>query len=195
MSANTETARSFFEACETGKGWDGCSAYCHADASFSAQSGVLLEINTLEGYAEWMKGLLTPIPDGHYELKFFAEDEERGCVAAFAVFHGTQTGPGGPPEMIDLNFKWTTTTLTITSPRPLRSPSTPSFSLKRKSSPSTKDPLSQQPRLTSQPSCQARSNRGLQRRPRSHRPPRDLSLPLSLAPPGQPARHASQSKS
>ena len=98
MSANTETARSFFEACETGKGWDGCSAYCHADASFSAQSGVLLEINTLEGYAEWMKGLLTPIPDGHYELKFFAEDEERGCVAAFAVFHGTQTGPGGPGE-------------------------------------------------------------------------------------------------
>ena len=98
MSANTETARSFFEACETGKGWDGCSAYCHADASFSAQSGVLLEINTLEGYAEWMKGLLTPIPGGHYELKFFAEDEERGCVAAFAVFHGTQTGPGGPGE-------------------------------------------------------------------------------------------------
>ena len=98
MSANTETARSFFEACETGKGWNGCSAYCHADASFSAQSGVLLEINTLEGYAEWMKGLLTPIPDGHYELKFFAEDEERGCVAAFAVFHGTQTGPGGPGE-------------------------------------------------------------------------------------------------
>ena len=43
-----------------------------------------------------MKGLLTPIPDGHYELKFFAADEERGCVSAFAVFHGTQTGPGGP---------------------------------------------------------------------------------------------------
>ena len=45
-----------------------------------------------------MKGLLTPIPDGHYELKCFAEDEERGCVSAFAVFHGTQTGPGGPGE-------------------------------------------------------------------------------------------------
>jgi hypothetical protein len=27
-----------------------------------------------------------------------AEDEERNCVAAFAVFHGTQTGPGGPGE-------------------------------------------------------------------------------------------------
>jgi hypothetical protein len=45
-----------------------------------------------------MKNLLTPIPDGRYELKFFAEDEERNCVAAFAVFHGTQTGQGGPGE-------------------------------------------------------------------------------------------------
>ena len=45
-----------------------------------------------------MTGLLTPVPDGHYELRFFAEDEARGCVAAYAVFHGTQTGPGGPGE-------------------------------------------------------------------------------------------------
>ena len=43
-----------------------------------------------------MKGLLTPIPDGHYELKFFAADEASNSVAAVAVFHGTQTGPGGP---------------------------------------------------------------------------------------------------
>jgi predicted ester cyclase len=41
---------------------------------------------------------LTPIPDGHYELKCFAEDAERSIVAAFAVFHGTQSGPGGPGE-------------------------------------------------------------------------------------------------
>jgi len=45
-----------------------------------------------------MKNQLTPIPNGHYELKFFAEDEERHCVAACTVFHGTQTGPGGPGE-------------------------------------------------------------------------------------------------
>jgi hypothetical protein len=43
-----------------------------------------------------MKGLLTPIPDGHYELKFFAADDADKSVAAVAVFHGTQTGPGGP---------------------------------------------------------------------------------------------------
>ena len=50
----------------------------------------------MKGYSDWMKGLFTPVPDGHYELKFFAADEERNSVAAFAVFHGTQTGSGGP---------------------------------------------------------------------------------------------------
>ena len=98
MSNILEQAKLFLEACETGKGWNGCKAYCHPGATFSAQAGVLSEINSLAGYSEWMKNLLTPIPDGRYELQFFAADEERNCVAAFAVFHGTQTGPGGPGE-------------------------------------------------------------------------------------------------
>jgi hypothetical protein len=98
MSNMLEHAKQFFEACESGKGWGGCQKYCHPGATFSAQTGVLSGINTLEGYTEWMKNLLTPIPDGRYELKFFAADEARNCVAAFAVFHGTQTGPGGPGD-------------------------------------------------------------------------------------------------
>ena len=32
------------------------------------------------------------------QLGAIAEDEERSCVSAYAVFHGTQTGPGGPVE-------------------------------------------------------------------------------------------------
>ena len=64
MSNNLNQAMLFFDACETGKGWDGCREYCHPDASFSAQSGVLSEINTLEGYSEWMNNLLTPVPGG-----------------------------------------------------------------------------------------------------------------------------------
>ena len=98
MSDILGQAKLFFDACETGKGWEGCQAYCHPGATFSAQAGALSEIATLEGYCEWAKGLLTPIPDAYYELKFIAEDEERDTVAAFAVFHGTQTGPGGPGE-------------------------------------------------------------------------------------------------
>lgn len=93
-----DTARSFFEACETGKGWEGCVAFCDGNASFSCQSGALADIHNVEGYAEWMKGLLTPVPDGTYELKGFAADDARSIVLAFAVFHGTQTGPGGPVE-------------------------------------------------------------------------------------------------
>lgn len=96
MSRILEQAKSFFEACETGKGWEVCKAYCHVGATFSAQADALSDIETLEEYTEWTKNLLIPIPDGRYELKFFAADEERNCVAAFAVFHGTQTGPGGP---------------------------------------------------------------------------------------------------
>ena len=98
MSDIQGQAALFFEACETGKGWEGCSEYCHPDATFSAQAAAIADVKTVQGYTEWMKNLLTPIPDGHYELKFFAADEERHCVAAFAVFHGTQTGPGGPGE-------------------------------------------------------------------------------------------------
>jgi hypothetical protein len=98
MSDILEQAKLFFEACETGKGWDVCQAYCHTDATFSAQAAALADIDTLQGYTEWAKNLLTPVPDGHYELRFFAADEERRCVAACAVFHGTHTGPGGPVE-------------------------------------------------------------------------------------------------
>lgn len=96
MSEMLETARKFYEACETGKGWEECKQYCHPGATFSAQAAALDGITTVEGYTNWMRDLLTPIPDGHYELLFFAEDEERNSVAACAVFHGTQTGPGGP---------------------------------------------------------------------------------------------------
>jgi predicted ester cyclase len=92
----TTVARDFFEACETGKGWEGCRAYCTEDATFSAQADVLADVTTLEGYADWMKGLLSILPDGRYELKTFAEDTERASVCAVAVFHGTHTGDGGP---------------------------------------------------------------------------------------------------
>lgn len=96
MSDLREPAMRFFEACESGKGWDACRPYCHPDATFSSQTGALTGIDTLAGYAEWMKNLFVPIPDARYELRHFSVDEARGSVAAYAVFHGTNTGPGGP---------------------------------------------------------------------------------------------------
>ena len=91
-----EAAHHFFEACETGEGWEGCKTYCREDATFSSQTDVLAGITTLEAYADWMKGLLSILPDGHYQLKTFAVDSERNSVCAFAVFHGTHTKEGGP---------------------------------------------------------------------------------------------------
>jgi len=96
MSSIKESAEQFFDACETGKGWDACKEFCHPDATFSAQAGALDDVDTVESYTEWMKGLLTPVPDGRYELRSFAVDEERRNVSVFAIFRGTHTGEGGP---------------------------------------------------------------------------------------------------
>jgi predicted ester cyclase len=96
MSDIASIARHFFEACEAGKGWEACKAYCNPNASFSAQAEPLAETRTLEAYTDWMKGLLSFMPDGRYELRSFAVDEERQNVSAYGVFFATHTGQGGP---------------------------------------------------------------------------------------------------
>ena len=53
-------------------------------------------MKTLAQYTEWMKGLLTILPDGRYEVKSFATDAVRNNVAAYGIFHATHTGSGGP---------------------------------------------------------------------------------------------------
>ncbi len=91
-----DTASKFFEACETGQGWDGCKPFCHERASFSCQAEPLIEVTTLAAYADWMKGIFGPLPNAHYELKAFATDNERQNVSAYGVFKATHTGDGGP---------------------------------------------------------------------------------------------------
>ena len=95
MASITETAHRFFVACEAGEGWEACSAYCMPHATFSAQAEPLAEVTTLQQYCEWMKGLMTVLTDGHYDLKSFATDAERNNVTAYAVFTGTHLA-GGP---------------------------------------------------------------------------------------------------
>jgi predicted ester cyclase len=91
-----ERAEKFFEACETGQGWNECRMYCSPDATFTCQADALSQINTLQNYTEWMKGFFTPVPDGRYELKAFAVDEEHYKVIAFGIFRGIHSGEGGP---------------------------------------------------------------------------------------------------
>ena len=91
-----EIALAFQGACDAGKGWDVCQEWCTPTASFECQADALAELGNLEAYVEWAKGLLTPVPDARAEVKACAVDEERGVALVFCVFHGTQTGEGGP---------------------------------------------------------------------------------------------------
>jgi hypothetical protein len=61
----TTVAEAFFEACEKGQGWAVCSRYCTPNASFSAQAEPLLDLKKLAQYTDWMKGMLTVLPDAH----------------------------------------------------------------------------------------------------------------------------------
>jgi predicted ester cyclase len=96
MTGIVKAAEEFFDACETGGGWEKCQQYCHQDATFAAQAAALEGVDSLEGYTEWMKGLLGPVPDGRAEVRSFALDEARSKVVVFGVFSGTNTGEGGP---------------------------------------------------------------------------------------------------
>ena len=96
MASIVETAERFFQACETGGGWEQCQQYCHPGATFSAQAAALEGVDSLEAYTEWMRSLFTPLPDGHAEVRSFAVDEARNKVSVYGVFHGTHTGEGGP---------------------------------------------------------------------------------------------------
>ena len=96
MASITEIAAKFFEACESGKGWEVCKSYCKPNATFSAQAEPLADVHSLRQYADWMKSVLIFIPDGRYELKSFATDANAKSVCAYGVFSGTHTGEGGP---------------------------------------------------------------------------------------------------
>jgi len=41
MSNVKDITTYFFDACETGKGWDVCRQYCHDDAGFRAQNSYM----------------------------------------------------------------------------------------------------------------------------------------------------------
>ena len=96
MGSIMAIAKEFFAACETGKGWDVCKAYCKPNATFSAQAEPLADVKDLQQYTDWMKGLMTILPNAKYEVKSFATDSERNNVCAYGIFSGTHTGKGGP---------------------------------------------------------------------------------------------------
>lgn len=95
MPTITDTAKLFFDACETGKGWAGCSVYCAPNATFAAQAEPLADVKTLQQYCDWMQAITGILTDASYEVKSFATDTERNNVCAYGVFSGTHLA-GGP---------------------------------------------------------------------------------------------------
>ena len=99
MASITEVAQQFFDACETGKGWQGCQQYCTANATFRSEAGPLAEMKTLVEYTNWMQAMFSLLPDASYQIKSFATDVERDSVCAFGetVHSGSPTSHGGSP--------------------------------------------------------------------------------------------------
>ena len=96
MPSITDTARKLFDACESGKGWEACRAFCHADATFNAQADALAEVKTIEAYTDFMASIYHIMPDARYEVHAFAGDESTNRVMGFGTFYATHTEEGGP---------------------------------------------------------------------------------------------------
>ena len=91
-----DNAKAFFTACEAGQGWQGCQPFVATGATFSAQSEPLVDIDSVEGYTEWMKWLVQVMPDASYDLHAASYEPDARQATFFATFSGTHSGEGGP---------------------------------------------------------------------------------------------------
>eukprot|EP00999_Lentomonas_sp_LEN2_P000929 NODE_1928_length_694_cov_88.961199_g1878_i0.p1 GENE.NODE_1928_length_694_cov_88.961199_g1878_i0~~NODE_1928_length_694_cov_88.961199_g1878_i0.p1 ORF type:complete len:141 (-),score=30.30 NODE_1928_length_694_cov_88.961199_g1878_i0:164-586(-) len=93
-----EIATKFFHACESMKGWDGCSEFVADGATFRAQAAPLDDVKTVQGYADWMKGFGQGPCGGKctYTLVTSSYDEANKKSSFFGIFHGKHCADGGP---------------------------------------------------------------------------------------------------
>ena len=99
---SSEVAQELFEACETGKGNEGCSKYLVDGATFSCQSDALKDMKTVADYCDWMKGACEKMPD--CSCKVIAKGESGNKVMFYAQFF---MSPSAPPSdyvyVMDMN--------------------------------------------------------------------------------------------
>ena len=96
MSA-LNNAKKFFEACESAQGWGSCKEYVEDGATFTAQADAMGEVNTVEGYTEFMKliGGVT-LAGATYTLHAESFDENTRTAMFFGTYHATHVGEGAP---------------------------------------------------------------------------------------------------
>ena len=90
-------ATTFFNACESGKGWAGCEQYCTPDATFSCQAvdsmpgqPPISQCKTLEAYTQWMRDVVEGLGKDKATVEVNAEafDEGRSTAVICATFGG-----------------------------------------------------------------------------------------------------------
>ena len=91
-----ENAKLFFDACESAKGWAGCSQYVADGATFAAQASAMAGIDTVEAYCEWNVGFAAIAPGATWDIHASAFDESTKTALFFATFNAKHTGEGGP---------------------------------------------------------------------------------------------------
>ena len=92
-----ENAKRFFHACDSLEGWAGCRQYVAPSAGFKAQADPLTDIDTVEGYTQWMAAFGNDVVPGcSYDLHSQSWDEETRTATFFATFVGVHSGDGGP---------------------------------------------------------------------------------------------------
>jgi len=91
-----DNANNFFEACETGKGWNVTKKYVSSELSpFNSEvtdslpGPPLSKVNTIKDYSEWMVGVIEEFgPKATVEIKANGIDEERNIIMYYAIFGG-----------------------------------------------------------------------------------------------------------
>jgi len=86
MADITSIAKEFFEACEAGKGWEGCRTYCLPTASFAAQSGATHRNPHIAGVYGVDEGAADLHAGRALCREGLATDNERQSVSAMASF-------------------------------------------------------------------------------------------------------------
>lgn len=93
-SSILETAQTFFELCEAGKGWKSCAEFCDENAVFRCD---VLPMKVLHEYVDWMASIIEKVsPDGSWNLISKTSNESQ--VVFCATFTGSHSLKGGPVE-------------------------------------------------------------------------------------------------
>eukprot|EP00755_Sulcionema_specki_P020342 Sspe_Gene.71655::Locus_42561_Transcript_1_1_Confidence_1.000_Length_3641::g.71655::m.71655/K15013/ACSBG; long-chain-fatty-acid--CoA ligase ACSBG len=94
--SHKELALTIFAMIDSGKGYRAIESLCATGAVFQSDAFPLLDIRTVQAYANWMVGVATKICPSDFCYTIHSVTGERDVVTISAECSGTYTGEGGP---------------------------------------------------------------------------------------------------